>query len=852
MKKAALICVTRNNAAKLQTTLNSIIRNTKPENYDLFLIDNASSDETLGIYQLKVLADNITIVRSGKNLHWVGGINLGLEMTKSYQYVGFLHDDIEVCPNWLENFFDVLDCNEDVAAVGPITSNDRDTQGYDRLRKECPQFQLKPLEEIDRFNQSAMLQSLALHGTGAKVPLSLAFFCILLRRSVVDVVGGLDSAFTDLYHGDDEDYCRRIRDSGCSLALSFKSYVVHYSGSSSLQIPDENNRRLKAAELIARKYGAKTGINKSPRTYKSGILGIDQIWVINLERRKDRLQRFKQNNALIADKIQVLKACDGRDLELTPQIARLFASNNFQWNKAKMACCLSHLKVWMQLLKEENDDATYLILEDDAVLLEGWHQTLLDAVVGGHIPNDWDVVYLGGTGSKGEDANWHSLVPPFLNCIQGNVFQMNPNSIYGQSPSTKFLHFTAIAYLINKKGVQRTLELIKRANGFWQALDHVVAWRMAEGDSFDRNIYFFWPHIASYFQIESSGFARLYTEEDAGGILDSDIWKSDNSFEIETAKSILDESKPIDFSAPFSLHPLSQKYKNLNFSCKDTYNIIWQTPQGDYTEFEYEYITKVLFSKIHYNEIFDHESYKSIKDKSIIIYSNNNKSINFEFQRYLKQFDDNKFEYCLVHLSNESLQHDCSYYDNAKHVFRNYFDKSIKNANTTFIPLGFKSGFLNKNTKFVIDRNYDFAFIGQPKSDRFELLKIMEELDDVFIYKTNSWSDLISMSPRECSDVYSNTKFVPCPMGFEHPDSFRIMECLESGSIPILKYYGDSSYFHQVWGDSPVPFVHEWTEIIKYNKLSIREFELLLKKIQDWYLGFKESFSCKISDIINS
>ena len=108
MKKAALICVTRNNAEKLQTTLNSrIILNTKAEDYDLIIIDNASNDSTLGIYQQRVLAEHITIVRSGKNLNWVGSVNLGLEMTSGYQYVGFLNDDIEVCPNWLENFFDV-------------------------------------------------------------------------------------------------------------------------------------------------------------------------------------------------------------------------------------------------------------------------------------------------------------------------------------------------------------------------------------------------------------------------------------------------------------------------------------------------------------------------------------------------------------------------------------------------------------------------------------------------------------------------------------------------------------------------------------------------------------------------
>jgi GT2 family glycosyltransferase len=253
MKKAALICVTRNNAAKLQTTLNSIIRNTKPENYDLFLIDNASSDETLGLYQLKVLADNITIVRSGKNLHWVGGINLGLEMTKGYQYVGFLNDDIEVGPNWLENFFDVLDCNADVGAVGPITSNTRDWQGYDKVRDIFKSWRLPELEEVNRNNVQAMHHQVSKNGSGTIISGMLAFFCVLIRRSVIDRIGYLDANFTTLYLGDDDDYCDRIKHAGFKLALSTRTYVAHYSGNSSLLVGDFIKRQKDSHETLHRK-----------------------------------------------------------------------------------------------------------------------------------------------------------------------------------------------------------------------------------------------------------------------------------------------------------------------------------------------------------------------------------------------------------------------------------------------------------------------------------------------------------------------------------------------------------------------------------------------------------------------
>lgn len=223
MKKAALICVTRNNAEKLQTTLNSIIQNTKPEDYDLIIIDNASSDATLGIYQQSVLAEHITIVRSGKNLNWVGGINLGLEMTKEYQYVGFLNDDIEVCPNWLENFFDVLDCNPDVAAVGPLTSNTRDWQGYDSIRLKFPQWEYPDLTNIDRNNVAEMHANIKNNGVGCTISDSLSFFCVVLRSSAVETVGLLDLAFSEVDCGYNDDFCERMRRFNYSIGLSIKN-----------------------------------------------------------------------------------------------------------------------------------------------------------------------------------------------------------------------------------------------------------------------------------------------------------------------------------------------------------------------------------------------------------------------------------------------------------------------------------------------------------------------------------------------------------------------------------------------------------------------------------------------------
>ncbi len=252
MKKAALICVTRNNAAKLYAAIQSITRHSNPDFYDLFVIDNASADETLRMYQQR-LPEHVRLVRSGQNLHWVGGVNLGLRMTEGYTYVGLLNDDIEVCPNWLENLFDVLDCNSDVAAVGPVCSSNRDPQGYDRIRGDLPQLGWHPLPDVDRLDSVSMQRAMEGSVSGIRIPGMLAFFCVLLRRSVVDEVGGLDPEFTHLYCGDDDDYCFRMRARGHALAISFRTYVLHYSGNSSSRLQLQKERFARALEIIERK-----------------------------------------------------------------------------------------------------------------------------------------------------------------------------------------------------------------------------------------------------------------------------------------------------------------------------------------------------------------------------------------------------------------------------------------------------------------------------------------------------------------------------------------------------------------------------------------------------------------------
>ena len=255
-------------------------------------------------------------------------------------------------------------------------------------------------------------------------------------------------------------------------------------------------------------------------------------------------------------------------------------------------------------------------------------------------------------------------------------------------------------------------------------------------------------------------------------------------------------------------------------------NLIWQTFNGDQTNFEFEYTTEVLFKNFEQNRVFDDSKLSTVLDNSVIIYSNNSNNISDDFNNYLNKFVALGYTFYLLHFSNENLSHNCDYYSKAKTVFRNYYDSNITAENVIFIPLGVKS-------------------------DRQELLSIIENMDNVFIHKTNSWNCSTSLNQDECISIYGKTKFVPCPMGWVHPDSFRLMECLESGSIPILKNYNNLEYFTNVWGDSPIPVVNSWSEIVSYYNMNIDDYNDLYNRVFDWYSTFKTQLTLKVVNNLN-
>ena len=192
--------------------------------FHIYLIDNASTDETVDLH--KIYTRDITIVRNRENRGWCGGINQGIGLG-SNPYLVFLNNKIEVSQGWLGNLIAFLNTHPRIGAVGPLNSSPTDWQGVDRVRKrivpQIPNFLTDDLHERNR------ILNFHFHRAGVLVEDMLAFFCVVLKRRTVSAVGLLDENF--VAGPDDCDYCRRLRKSGYVLGLSLDTYVLLHSSS---------------------------------------------------------------------------------------------------------------------------------------------------------------------------------------------------------------------------------------------------------------------------------------------------------------------------------------------------------------------------------------------------------------------------------------------------------------------------------------------------------------------------------------------------------------------------------------------------------------------------------------------
>lgn len=192
MSEVDIIIPTMDNRAFLAPCLASLLENTRGVQSRVWVVNNGAPGGCT------YLDDSpVTVLQAGGNVGWERALQLGLDMSAA-PLVLFLNDDtlfLRTQRDWLARL--VADLGDPaVAAAGPSS------------------------------NLVAGPQSTAQQLPGQRYQARyLIGFCLLVRRSALDQVGGID---TILPGGDDIDLSIRLRAAGYTLVCDRSAFVYHY------------------------------------------------------------------------------------------------------------------------------------------------------------------------------------------------------------------------------------------------------------------------------------------------------------------------------------------------------------------------------------------------------------------------------------------------------------------------------------------------------------------------------------------------------------------------------------------------------------------------------------------------
>lgn len=231
--------VTFNTAARLLQCLESVQETAGDLRYEVFVVDNASSDDTdIQIYRN---FPNVRLILNERNVGFARANNQAILLSRG-RYVFVTNPDIVVRPHALQRMVEYLDAHPDVGvAACRLEYPDGSLQLSCRSFPTLASFLIRGLPLPERWkSESRVMRQYMLsdwdHSTAREVDWCLGS-CLLVRRETIESVGGMDSRFF-LYY-EDIDWCYRIRRAGWKIAYLPDVSMIHfYRRASASRVPN--------------------------------------------------------------------------------------------------------------------------------------------------------------------------------------------------------------------------------------------------------------------------------------------------------------------------------------------------------------------------------------------------------------------------------------------------------------------------------------------------------------------------------------------------------------------------------------------------------------------------------------
>jgi N-acetylglucosaminyl-diphospho-decaprenol L-rhamnosyltransferase len=255
-----VVIVAYNSAPELPGCVSAL---TPHERVNVIVVDNASPDDT----EAALEGLDATLVRAGRNGGFAAGTNLGAR-TGSAPYVLLLNPDARLAPADLDALIAVLDAEPGTAIAAPRILEEDGSLAFSQRRFPRRRSTFAQALFLHRLWPNADWADELVRDpdayTRAGAPDWVSGACLLIRRSVLEQLGGLDESF--FLYCEDIDLCARTREAGWDIRFAPAATAHHEGGASA---PREQLMAVLARNRVV--YARKHGDVASARAEAAGV-----------------------------------------------------------------------------------------------------------------------------------------------------------------------------------------------------------------------------------------------------------------------------------------------------------------------------------------------------------------------------------------------------------------------------------------------------------------------------------------------------------------------------------------------------------------------------------------------------
>ena len=229
----SIIIVSWNTREALLNCLNAIYRTIKDISFEVFVIDNASEDNSQEA--VKDFFPSVKLIENRENLGFAKANNQALKLMKG-EYALLLNSDTITTDGAITKILRFMELNRNVGICGGQLLNKDGTKqrSFDNISTPLTAlinnvvlriiFPKKYLGRKCKFDKPVEVESII----GA---------CMMVRKKAIDEVGLMDENF--FFYYEDMDWCYRMKKGGWNISFYPDAFIYHIRGESSKQLNEK-------------------------------------------------------------------------------------------------------------------------------------------------------------------------------------------------------------------------------------------------------------------------------------------------------------------------------------------------------------------------------------------------------------------------------------------------------------------------------------------------------------------------------------------------------------------------------------------------------------------------------------